>query len=249
MVKNIKRIFSLQNAMEIAKSIIKVFLFLAILFFFLHFYQKDILRLGSFGDVSHIGESLGLFVRFLAYMIVGIALLAGIDAAFNHYHYYKKAMMTDKELKDESKDTDGSPEVKRKQRQRQLAISLQGLQQDIPKASVVVTNPSHFAVALRYEEGVDKAPKIIAKGADYMAFHIRSFAKKHGVPIYESPELARAIYFSGEVGRYIHPDLYMAVAIVLSYILQLQAYQAGFSQMPAPIEDLQIPPHFKTDVR
>nr|WP_185967301.1 EscU/YscU/HrcU family type III secretion system export apparatus switch protein [Legionella israelensis] len=244
-VKNIKRIFSLQNAMELVKSIVKIFLFLAILFFFLHYYQNDILLLGRFGDISHIRESLGLFVWFLTYMALGVAILAGIDAIFNHYNYQKKAMMTDKELKDESKETDGNPDVKRKQRQRQQAISLQGLQQDIPKASVVITNPSHFAVALRYQEGVDKAPKMIAKGVDYMALHIRTIAKKHAVPIYEAPELARAIYYSGEVGRYIHPDLYMAVAIVLSYIVQLQAYQAGSAQMPVPVEDLQIPTHFK----
>lgn len=231
--------------MELVKSIVKIFLFLAILFFFLHYYQNDILLLGRFGDISHIRESLGLFVWFLTYMALGVAILAGIDAIFNHYNYQKKAMMTDKELKDESKETDGNPDVKRKQRQRQQAISLQGLQQDIPKASVVITNPSHFAVALRYQEGVDKAPKMIAKGVDYMALHIRTIAKKHAVPIYEAPELARAIYYSGEVGRYIHPDLYMAVAIVLSYIVQLQAYQAGSAQMPVPVEDLQIPAHFK----
>lgn len=243
--KNIKKIFSLQNIIEVLKSILKVFLFLSILLFFLHSYQFEILSLASMGEIEPIHHSLRLFAHYLMYLILGILIIASIDAGFNYYNYIKKAMMTDKDLKDEGKETEGNPDVKRKQRQRQQAIALRGLQQDIPKASVVITNPTHFAIALRYYDTVDKAPKIIAKGADHMAFHIRTLAKKHSIPIYESPQLARTIFYSGEVGSYIHPELYMAVAIVLSYIMQMQFYQAGQGERPADIEDLKIPQEFK----
>jgi len=244
-VKNIKRIFSLQNAVEVGKSILKIVLFLTILIFFLQFYKSEILSLAKMGDAELFNHSFNLMAKFIMFLVFGIALIAAIDGSFNYYNYHKKAMMTDKEVKDESKETDGNPEMKKKQRQNQQAIALRGLQQDIPKASVVITNPTHYAIALKYEDGIDKAPKIIAKGADHMAFHIRTLAKKHSIPIYESPELARAIYYSGDVGAYIHPELYMAVAIVLSYIFQLQAYQSGNAEKPAPVEDLQIPKEFQ----
>ncbi len=243
--KNIKKIFSLQNLVEVLKSILKIFLFISILLFFLHYYNLEILSLAKISDAQPIHHSLDLMAHYLSYLVFGIAIIASIDGAFNYYNYHKKAMMTDKEMKDESKETDGNPEVKRKQRQNQQAIAIQGLQQDIPKASVVITNPTHYAIALRYTDAVDTAPKIIAKGADHMALHIRTLAKKHGIPIYESPELARAIYFSSKVGAHIHPELYMAVAIVLSYIMQLQVYQCGQGEKPPAIDDLQIPEDFR----
>lgn len=246
-IKNIKRIFSLQNAMELLKSILKIFVFLGILLVFLHLYQDKIFALSRIGDKAIIGDGLSLFARYLIFVSFGIALLASIDGAFNYYNYHKKAKMTDKEVKDEHKETDGNPQVKRKQRQNQMAIAMRSLQRDMPEASLIITNPTHYAVALRYHDGKDKAPKIIAKGADHMAMYIRSLAKKHQIPSYESPELARAIYFSGEVGEYVHPELYMAVAIVLSYILQLEAYQAGQGVRPMPISELQIPEAFKKE--
>ena len=157
----------------------------------------------------------------------------------------KQNKMTDQDLKDENKDSEGSPEVKRKQKQAQHDIAMQRLQQDIPNASVIITNPTHYAVAIKYQDNVDLAPKIVAKGVDYMALQIKKLGKQHGIPIYEAPELARAIYYTGKVNYYIPQELYMALALVLSYLFQLKAYQAGQGAKPEPISDLRIPEDYQ----
>ncbi len=243
--KNLKRIFSLQNAMEVAKSVLKLFLFMIILVIFLQSHQEEIRHLSIIGEVNMVGKAMHLLALFLGHLALGILILAAIDGVFNYHQFQKKAKMTDKDLRDESKDTDGNPEVKKKQKQAQFALALQRLQQDIPKASVIITNPTHYAVALKYQDKVDSAPKIVAKGADHMALHIRTLAKKHSIPIYEAPELARAIFHTGKVGHHILPELYIAVAIVLSYLFQLRNYQAGRGSMPEPISDLKIPDELK----
>ena len=111
----------------------------------------------------------------------------------------------------------------------------------IPKATVIVTNPTHYAVALSYAEGKDKAPKVLAKGKDHVAQQIRSLAAQHGIPIYPAPPLARALFHVGKIGSDIQPDLYMAVAVVLSYVQQLKNYQQGNAAMPRVADDLAIP--------
>lgn len=243
--KNLKRIFSMQNTVEIGKSILKLFLFLAILILFLQWHYLDIIHLAKINEIQSIDNSLILFEEFLIVIILGILVIGLVDALVNYHQYQKKAMMTHQEMKDENKDTEGNQDVKRKLRQVQQAIAMQSLQRDIPQATVIITNPTHYAVALRYKEGIDSAPKIVAKGVDHIASHIRILGVKHAVPIYEAPQLARAIYHTGKVGSFIHPELYMAIAIVLSYILQLKEYQLGRGQRPAPIEDLQIPDAFR----
>jgi flagellar biosynthetic protein FlhB len=152
--------------------------------------------------------------------------------------------MTTQEMKEESKDVDGNPEVKRKIRSKQYALARQRLSVSVPQATVVVTNPTHYAIALRYDETKDNAPKILAMGKDYIATQIRQLAVANAVPIYEAPPLARAIYHTGNIGSEVHPALYMSVAIVLSYVSQLQNYQRGAGQLPLPVSDLKIPDDF-----
>lgn len=244
-LKNLKRIYSPQSLVEVGKSLLKVVLFISILLIFFQLHQKDILILGRLGELDVINHIIRLVKQFLILMFLVILIIAFVDAVLSYYQYYKKAKMTHQETKDESKETDGNPEIKKKIRQTQYAISMQKLQKEIPMASVVITNPTHFAVALRYLEKKDAAPVIIAKGIEHKALYIRQLAVLHAIPIYESPQLARSIYYSGKVGTMIHPELYMAVALVLSYILQMKEYQLGRGMKPAPLTNIEIPEHFR----
>lgn len=240
--KNLKRIFSFNNAMELVKSVLKFSVLFCILAYFIYAQQDRLMGMVGFHDEDNIAEGFDLLKRYLVLLIAGVVIIVLTDMIYAFISYQKKTMMSLQELKDEHKEMDGNPEIKQKIRRAQLALSRQRMQQDVPTASVVITNPTHFAVALRYTDGVDKAPTIVAKGKDHTAKEIRALAVKHMIPIYEAPPLARAVYFTGKVGETIHPDLYMAVAIVLSYIYQLKHYQMGLGQMPEKAHDLKIPP-------
>lgn len=242
--KNLKRMVSPNNAVEVLKSIFKLILFLGMFLFFLYKHNEELFNLSATDRVDGVKESVQFIQSFLMVMMVPIGLLALIDMLYNYYAFHKKIKMSLQEIKDENKDAESSPEVKRKMRVMQREMLRRSVQLAVPQATVIITNPTHYAIALRYNENKDKAPKIIAKGMDHMATEIRLLAIKNAIPIYESPQLARAIYFTGKVGTYIHQDLYMAVAIVLSYVVQLKNYQRGLAKKPDKAADLQIPKAF-----
>ncbi|MEN6334461.1 MAG: EscU/YscU/HrcU family type III secretion system export apparatus switch protein, partial [Phycisphaerales bacterium] len=164
------------------------------------------------------GIILGLFIRVaLAVLIIGLA-----DAYYQKWNYIQELMMTREEVKLERKDTEGSPEVKARIRRLQLEISMRRLRQDVPKANVILVNPTHVAVALRYDPKFMEAPILLAKGADHMAQKIIQIGRSYGIPIVQRPEIARAIYASVKPGRPIPEGLYMAVAEVLAMIYRLR---------------------------
>lgn len=242
--KNLKRMASPAHVVEVIKSIAKFIVFLGVLFVFIYKKQGELFNLSAVHRVDGIQEAM-LFIRsFLIYMMIPILLLALVDMLYNYFAYQKKIKMSLQELKDESKESDGSPEMKRKIRMAQRELLRRSVQLAVPQSTVIITNPTHYAIALRYNESQDKAPKILAKGIDHMAAEIRLLAIKNAIPIYEAPQLARAIYYTGKVGGFIHQDLYMAVAIVLSYVVQLKNYQRGLGQKPNKASDLQIPKSF-----
>lgn len=239
--KNLKKIVSFGNLVEILKSIVKLLLFISLLVFFIYGRSNDLLSLVGLGDEQLISRGLGLIKAYLLLIVFGTGLIVVIDMLYSYFSFQKKIKMSHQEIREEHKETDGSPETKRRIRAAQMAMSRQRIQLDVPSATVIITNPTHYAVALKYDEKMDKAPKIVAMGVDTIAAEIRLIAIKHAIPIYEAPELARAIYYTGKPGSYIHQDLYMAVAIVLSYIVQLKDYQVGLGAKPAWVEDLKIP--------
>jgi len=239
--KNLKKIVAFSNLIEILKSVLKFLLFTSLLIVFIYTQSQHLLSLIGFQDHTLILHGLDLIRGYLLLIVAGTALIVAIDMLYSYVSFQKKIKMSHQEMKDEHKETDGSPETKRRIREAQMAISRQRIQQDVPKATVIITNPTHYSVALRYDEKEDKAPKIMAMGVDTVAAEIRLIAIKHAIPIYEAPELARAIYYTGKPGAYIHEDLYMAVAIVLSYIVQLKDYQVGLGAKPAWVSDLKIP--------
>jgi flagellar biosynthetic protein FlhB len=178
-----------------------------------------------------------------AFMAVSsvLVLIAAVDVPFQLWDHANKLKMTKQEVKDELKQTDGSPEIKGRIRAVQRQLAQQRMMQDIPEADVVVTNPTHYAVALRYDQEGSGAPKVVARGADLIAGQIRKVARANNVAIVEAPPLARALYFNTEIGQEIPAGLYVAVAQLLAYIYQLKTMQVAGQDVPPPPVDLPVP--------
>jgi len=170
-----------------------------------------------------------------------LILIAAVDVPFQLWDHTNKLKMTRQEVKDEQKQTDGSPEIKGRIRAVQRQMAQQRMMEDVPEADVIVTNPTHYAVALRYDRDGSGAPAVVAKGADLMAGQIRKIARANDVAIVEAPPLARALYFNTDIGQEIPAGLYVAVAQLLAYVYQLKNMQAAGQQVPEPPVDLPVP--------
>ncbi|MDO8703246.1 MAG: flagellar biosynthesis protein FlhB [Undibacterium sp.] len=188
---------------------------------------------------AHLGNMLG--VCFLS--IVGaLVLIAAIDVPFQVWHYANKLKMTHQEVVQESKEANGNPQIKAKIRAQQREMARRRMMAEVPTADVVVTNPTHFAVALKYKEGGVGAPRVIAKGADVVAAKIRELAAEHNIPLLEAPPLARALYKHTELGDEIPETLYAAVAEVLAYVFQLRGFRQHGGARPVEPSELYVPP-------
>mgnify|MGYP001192676310 CR=1 FL=1 len=167
-----------------------------------------------------------LLVKLALWLLLVLLFLGVIDLLYQRWQHTEDLKMTRQEVKDERKSTEGDPEVKARRLRIARQIALQRLRSDVPKADVIVTNPTHFAVALKYDAKSMRAPKVIAKGADFLALQIRNIAASHGVPIVERPPLARALYYNVEIGREVPHEQYEAVAEVLAYVYRLEGRKA-----------------------
>ncbi len=188
-------------------------------------------------------QSAYLFAYAFIILTAILIVLIFIDVPFQIWQSAKKLKMTSQEAKQESRESEGSPEMKGRIRFLQQKLAKQRMMIDVPTADVVVTNPTHYAVALRYEQEHAIAPKVVAKGGGVVAEQIRKLAKENKVAILSAPPLARALYFSTDVGREIPGSLYVAVAKVLAYVYQLKHFNVLSGNMPAPlkVDDLPIP--------
>ncbi len=174
--------------------------------------------------------------------VAGMLVVAGMDVPYQIWQYNKKLRMTKEEVKREHRESEGDPHVKGRIRQQQRAMARRRMMANVPKADVVVTNPTHFAVALRYTDGEMRAPKVIAKGVNLVALRIRELAEEHRVPILEAPPLARALYHNVDLEREIPGSLYSAVAEVLAWVYQLKRFRSEGGAFPAEPVDLDVPP-------
>ncbi|WP_243047633.1 flagellar biosynthesis protein FlhB [Dyella sp. RRB7] len=234
-ISGLGRIFALRGLVELAKSLAKLLLIGTVLVMVMKNWQDDLMATGR-GEVgAGMVMSFGLLGH--AALLFGsiLALIGGADALYQKFDYNKRLRMSRQELKDESKESDGNPELKGRIRQLQFQMARKRMMQELPKADVVITNPTHFAVALRYDEGRMGAPRVIAKGVDELAQQIRLVASSHRVPLVEAPPLARALYATTQLDREIPASLYVAVAQVLAYVFQLkQAAVRGDDPPPKP---------------
>jgi len=188
---------------------------------------------------AHLGH---LMLMSFMFIVGGLILIAVLDAPYQMWQHAKKLMMSRQELKQEAKESDGSPEIKAKVRQQQREMARRRMMSEVPTADVVVTNPTHFAVALKYAENGMRAPKVVAKGADDVAAKIREIAAENNVVLLEAPPLARALYKHADIGDEIPEALYIAVAEVLAYVFQLRAYAQRGGVRPQEPTDLEVPP-------
>ncbi len=235
----VKRIFSVQSAMELLKSLLKVTLIGSIFYLLFLLYRDEMLSLGDMPFESALIRSAEMLILSLAALSSGLIAVAAIDAPFQVWQFTQKQRMTLQEVRDESKETEGRPEVKQRVRQLQQEFSKARMMTDVPKADVIITNPTHFAVALKYQPKTMDAPVVVAKGTDLIAERIRDIAKQHRVPIVSAPPLARAVYYTTPLQAAIPGALYVAVAQVLAFVVNLRNAKRNGDPWPkAPNPDI-----------
>ena len=231
-ISGLGRIFAVRGLVELAKSLLKLLLIGAVLLMVLKNWQAELMDTGR----GEVGSGMVRAISLLGHaaLLFGsvLALIGGADALYQKFDHNKRLRMTRQELKDESKESDGNPELKARVRQTQFQMARRRMMQELPKADVVITNPTHFAVALRYDEGRMGAPRVIAKGVDELAQQIRLVANSHRIPMVEAPPLARALYATTQLDREIPSSLYVAVAQVLAYVFQLKQAMARGDEPP-----------------
>jgi len=215
-----KRLFSKQALINFAKGLIKLALVGSVLFALLWPERNRLAELVSFDPVMLLGYTHAYALKLLGSVMAIMAIVAALDYLLQYRQWFEKQKMSLRDLKDEFKDTDGDPKIKARVRQLRMTRAKQRMMAAVPKATVVITNPTHFAVALQYERGMS-APLCVAKGVDAIALKIREVAGKHGVPIVENPPLARLLHATVEVDEEIPAEHYKAVAEVIGYVMRL----------------------------
>lgn len=221
-LEGFKRIFSAKSVMELVKQIAK----LTIIGWICYKVVLGVLPELSAAPTLPLAATLGLvgatIKRLIGQVLIGMIVIAAVDYVFQHKQFMKQMRMSMQELKDEYKDTEGNPQVKAKIRQLMRQGAQGRMMEEVPNASAVVTNPTHYAVALRYQQGTDPVPVVVAKGENLLAQQIKVMAEDHDVPIVENVELARALFKACEIGGAVPTEMYKAVAEVLAYVIKLK---------------------------
>ncbi len=221
-VEGFKRLFSLTALFELFKSLAKLAIIIGVSYWIIEKHLNNILKL--FGvEIPYLAFSFKVFIKdFITKLLFILTILAVLDWLYTRWDVERKLKLTRQELKEELKQTEGDPWVKSRIRQKQREMSRRRMLAEVPKADVVITNPTHYAVALKYEIGKMPAPQVIAKGKDFLAQKIKEIALENKIPVYEDPPLARLLYEKVEIGEYIPEDLYQVVAKVLAYVYRLK---------------------------
>ncbi|UOE96480.1 flagellar biosynthesis protein FlhB [Alkalihalobacillus sp. LMS39] len=221
-IQGAKRIFSARALVEFLKSMLKISLVGTVVFTILWINLDKVMILSQ----KSVGDAFSVIAQLAATMGVAVAILLLIlaipDYLYQRYDHEKQIRMSKQDVKDERKNMDGDPRIKSKRRQKQMEMAMSRMMQEVPNADVVITNPTHFAVALRYDGEKMDAPVVVAKGVDYVALKIKTIAKENQVVTVENRPLARALYSQAEIGSVVPEDLFKAVAEVLAYVYRLK---------------------------
>lgn len=220
--KGFQKIFGAKNGVKLITSILKLIFVGAVAWFYLHDKLETLAELRWAWSTMILTSIAKLILGLMIRVCIALLLLGLGDLVYQKWKYIKDLMMTKQEVKDERKETDGSPEVKNRIRKMQFQTALKRIVQEVPKASVILVNPTHYAVAVRYEAGTMESPVLLAKGVDHMAEKIRETARAYGIPILRRPELTRTIHATVKPGEAIPPELYVAVAEVLAMIHRIK---------------------------
>ena len=247
-LSGLKRMVGMQSWVELIKSILKVSLVSGVAFYLIEAAKEDLFQLSLDVFPQNIFHALDILLNFILLISCSLLVVVAIDIPFQIWQHANQLKMTKQEVKDEYKDTEGKPEVKGRIRMLQREAAQRRMMAEVPQADVIVTNPEHFSVALRYNQTTDKAPIVVAKGVDHMAMKIREIAREHDIYIVPAPPLARALYHSTELEQEIPDGLFTAVAQVLAYVFQLKQYRRKGGQRPTlKGGDLPIPPDLRQD--
>lgn len=246
-IAGLKRMFSVKALIELLKSLGKVLIILGATIWLLKFYAQDMFRLVDESVGNAILHSLEISIFATIALSATTILIAAIDVPLQIYEYNKKLKMSRQDQKDESKDTEGKPEVKGRIRQLQREMAQRRMMSNVPQADVIITNPEHFSVALKYDPENMATPIMIAKGGDHIALKIREIANAHKIEIIQSPVLARAIFYTTEVDQEIPSGLYLSVAQVLAYVFQLRNFRKGKGDKPTYPRNINVPRDLRYD--
>ncbi|MBK9120290.1 MAG: flagellar biosynthesis protein FlhB [Phycisphaerales bacterium] len=226
-VKGLQRVFSSEALVRFGMGLFKVLIVGALAYFFISSQIVALLATGGLHPAGFLGRGAGVVFDLALRLGFALLVLALLDYAFQRWRLEQQLMMTKQQVRDELKKMEGDPLLKQRRRQMQARLAMQRVQAEVPRADVVVTNPTHYAIAIRYDERTMRAPRVVAKGKDLLAQRIRLLAQQHQVPIVERPPLARALYAGVEVGQDVPPAFYRAVAEVLAYVYRLAGRAAG----------------------
>lgn len=244
-----RRMFSWHGLAELAKALIKVLLVAGVAWLVAKHYADDLIGLGRLPTEAALAGAAQLLGWGFFVLCAATVLIAAVDVPYQLWTHARQLRMTRQELREELKETEGRPEVRARLRRLQQERARRRMMAEVPRATVVVTNPTHYAVALRYVPPKTRAPVVVAKGTDRLAERIRELARASNVPILPAPPLARALYYGARLGQEIPTELYTAVARVLAYVYRLQAGRRHGEPPPAPprAEELEIPPALRRD--
>ncbi|WP_333871921.1 flagellar biosynthesis protein FlhB [Kosakonia cowanii] len=240
-ISGIGRLFSAQVGAELVKALMKALLMGGVAGLFLWQHWPDMMRLMSESPMTAMASAMNLAGLCALLVSLSIIPMVGFDVFWQIYSHLKKLRMSRQDIRDEFKQSEGDPHVKGRIRQMQRSAARRRMMADVPKADVIVTNPTHYSVALQYDENKMSAPKVVAKGAGAVALRIRELGTENRVPILEAPPLARALYRHAEIGQQIPGQLYAAVAEVLAWVWQLKRWRLSGGQRPVKPENLPVP--------
>ncbi|MGZ8918295.1 MAG: flagellar biosynthesis protein FlhB [Methylobacter sp.] len=246
-IKGIARLFALRGLIELIKALLKFLLIFVVAVILSRHFINELVGLGAEPLEQSIIHTLNIISICFLVLSASLIVVVMFDVPYQLWDHSKKLKMTLQEIKDEMKESEGSPEIKARQRRTQMDMAQNRMMTQVPKADVIVTNPSHYAVALKYDQNSDSAPKVVAKGVDLIAAQIRSLAAGSNVPMLASPPLARALYYSTEIDKEIPKELFLAVAQVLAYIYQLKTARENHWAEPFPPRHINVPDKFKRD--
>jgi len=246
-LEGLKRMFGVKGLVELLKALAKVLVILPVAIWLLVSMQQDILELSLMPILPALKESIWLSAWAAIVLSAVTILIVLVDVPFQIWDNTRKLKMSRQDIKDEMKDAEGKPEVKGRIRQLQREMANNRQLASVPEADVVITNPTHFSVALKYDPETMATPILVAKGVDHFALKIREVANEHNVQIMESPVLARAVYHTTDVDDEIPGALYMAVAQVLAYVFQLRNYKKGVGERPEKPRNINVPKDMQFD--
>ncbi len=221
-IKGMKNIFGPKKLLEAIKLTFKLTIIVIVMFLLFIFTYKSFLSMMDTELHATIYLIIELTGYFLAAILLIIIIFAIIDFYFTRHYYFKSLKMSKQEIKDEFKNMDGDPQVKGRIRKIQMQMAMKRMMSDVPDADVVITNPTHYAIAMKYDNSVDSAPKIVAKGIDFIALKIKDIARENDIPIIENPALARSIYSQIEIDQQIPSEFYKALEEIFSYVYELK---------------------------